>query len=83
MAEAYDIGLALAASIWEFWLMRGHITEGRQWLGLLLEATEGTISKARGAATQGAGYLAWIQGEHDKAEALHQRRAGHPAGSGR
>ncbi len=71
-AAALDAGLRLAASIWEFWLMRGHITEGRRWLGLLLDATKGTISKARGEATQGAGYLAWIQGEHDKAEALHK-----------
>ncbi|MFN8528295.1 MAG: tetratricopeptide repeat protein [Anaerolineae bacterium] len=70
--EARDLGLRLGASIWEFWLMRSHITEGRQWLGLLLEATKGTISEARGAATQGAGYLAWIQGESDQAEALHR-----------
>lgn len=70
--ETRELGLRLAASIWEFWLMRGHITEGRQWLELLLDATQGTISEARGAATQGAGYLAWIQGESDRAEALHR-----------
>lgn len=86
--DACDLGLKLAASVWEFWLMRGHITEGRQWLDLLLDATHGTISEARGAATQGAGYLAWIQGESDRAEVLHReglaiRRAiGDKAGMG-
>ncbi len=70
--DLLDLGLQLGASVWEFWLMRGHITEGRQWLDLLLAATEGTVSKARGAATQGAGYLAWIQGDADRAEQLHR-----------
>jgi len=76
--KARDLGLRLGASIWEFWLMRGHITEGRQWLGLLLDATQGTISEARGAATQGAGYLAWIQSESDRA-LLALRAPGRPA----
>ncbi|MBK8032952.1 MAG: tetratricopeptide repeat protein [Chloroflexi bacterium] len=66
-----DLALQLGAEIWEFWLMRGHIAEGRQWLDLLLAATQGTVSKARGAATQGAGYRAWIQGDADRAEQLH------------
>ncbi len=70
--EGREAGLKLGASLWEFWSMRGYITEGRQWLDRLLSATEGTISISRGAVTQGAGYLAWIQGEHDRAEALHQ-----------
>ena len=70
--DLLDLGLQLGASVWEFWLMRGHITEGRQWLDLLLASTEGTVSKARGAATQGAGYLAWIQGDADRAEQLHR-----------
>jgi non-specific serine/threonine protein kinase len=66
-----ESGLALGASIWEFWLMRGHITEGRQWLDRLLASTDTAPSQARGAAAHGAGYLAWIQGEYDRAEALH------------
>ena len=70
--DGHEAGLKLGASLWEFWSMRGYITEGRQWLDRLLSATEGTISISRGAVTQGAGYLAWIQGEHDRAEALHQ-----------
>jgi len=68
---AREAGLEIGASLWEFWLMRGHISEGRQWLDRLLSATMGMVNKARGVVTQGAGYLAWIQGEHDRAEALH------------
>ncbi|MBE2271215.1 MAG: tetratricopeptide repeat protein [Anaerolinea sp.] len=86
--DVLDLGLQLGASVWEFWLMRGHITEGRQWLDLLLAATAGTISSARGSATQGAGYLAWIQGDSDRAEILHlegvsiRREIGDKAGMG-
>lgn len=72
IGEARKAGLSLGAPLWEFWLMRGHITEGRQWLDRLLVATDGTISLARGSVTQGAGYLAWIQGEQERAEALHR-----------
>jgi len=64
-------GLNLGASLWEFWLMRGHISEGRQWLDRLLAATPGMITEARGNVTQGAGYLTWIQGDSDQAEAIH------------
>ena len=44
-ADSLELGLSLAASIWEFWLMRGHLSEGRQWLTLLLDATQGTMSE--------------------------------------
>jgi predicted ATPase/DNA-binding SARP family transcriptional activator len=71
-AEALTAGLEIGASIWEFWLMRGHIGEGRTWLDRLLAATKGVITLARGAATQGAGYLTWIQGDSERAEALHR-----------
>jgi predicted ATPase/DNA-binding SARP family transcriptional activator len=67
-----EAGLTLGASIWEFWLMRGHISEGRQWMEQLLSATIGATSLARGAVMQGAGYLAWVQGEYDQAASLHQ-----------
>ncbi len=70
--KALEAGLSLGASLWEFWLMRGHIREGRDWLVRLLDATPGVISKARGNVTQGAGYLTWIQGDSDSAEALHR-----------
>jgi predicted ATPase/DNA-binding SARP family transcriptional activator/uncharacterized protein HemY len=69
---ALQAGLSIGASVWEFWLMRGHITEGRQRLERLLAATNGMITKTRGAVTQGAGYLTWIQGDNDRAEALHR-----------
>ena len=69
--KSLEAGLNLGASLWEFWLMRGHISEGRQWLNQLLAATPGMITEARGNVTQGAGYLTWIQGDGDHAEAIH------------
>jgi predicted ATPase/DNA-binding SARP family transcriptional activator len=70
-ADRYLAGLQLGAAVWEFWLYHGHITEGRGWLKRLLAATQGSQTKERGAVTQGAGYLAWIQGNIEEAEALH------------
>lgn len=70
--DSLNAGLEIGGAVWEFWLMRGHIAEGRGWLDRLLSATRGIISKARGHVTQGAGYLTWIQGDSDKAEALHR-----------
>ncbi|MBK8020846.1 MAG: tetratricopeptide repeat protein [Chloroflexi bacterium] len=69
--EVHDLGLRLGASIWEFWLMRGHITEGRQWARPAAGDHAGNRQRRARAATQGAGYLAWIQGDSDRAEALH------------
>jgi tetratricopeptide (TPR) repeat protein len=33
-----ELGLRLGAALWRFWLMTGHLTEGRRWLGGLLAA---------------------------------------------
>ncbi len=40
-------GLALAGVLWQFWLLRGYLAEGRRWLELLLaQAPEPTAARA-------------------------------------
>jgi len=40
-------GLSLAGVLWQFWLLRGYLAEGRRWLELLLaQAPEPTASRA-------------------------------------
>jgi tetratricopeptide (TPR) repeat protein len=66
-----DRALTLAAALWRFWWLRGHLAEGRERLETVLSA--GSVkSTARAAALDGAGVLAETQGDYDRAEALHQ-----------
>ncbi len=67
-------GLALGAALWRFWLVRGHLGEGRRWLERLLAlptATEHAVPRAR--ALNGAGNLAFSQGELAAARGLHEQ----------
>jgi predicted ATPase/class 3 adenylate cyclase len=58
------IGLRLAAALWRFWHLGGHLSEGRLWLSAVLSlpsATSPTLERARALAA--AGGLAYWQ--HD------------------
>src|SRR5258705_7079944 len=58
-------GLHLAASIYRFWFIRGHLTEGREWYARLLEALpRDTVIADRARALNNAGILARVQGDH-------------------
>jgi predicted ATPase/class 3 adenylate cyclase len=61
----------LAGALWRFWNMRGHVREGRQWLREVL-AGEGLSQPTRAKALDGAGSLAWRQGEPTAAEPLYE-----------
>jgi predicted ATPase/Tfp pilus assembly protein PilF len=60
-------GLELAASLRQFWDVRGYIAEGRMWLERLLERAGGVDPAARAAALLAAGWLALRQSEFDLA----------------
>jgi tetratricopeptide (TPR) repeat protein len=76
--ESGDIATAmrLAGALWWFWQVRGHIAEGRNWLELVL----GKISSAPPALLarllEGAGLLAFLQGDYTQAWAYHQQTLG-------
>ncbi len=73
--------LIMAASLWRFWLQRGHIARGRAWLENALQAAP-PDSSAMIEALHGAGVLAYAQGDYVAAGALRRdelalaRRAG-------
>jgi predicted ATPase/class 3 adenylate cyclase len=59
--------LRLTGALWRFWLLRGHMTEGREWLTQALERDHDGDTAIRARALTGAGNLAEIQCEFDLA----------------
>ena len=65
-----EIGLRLAAAIWQFWLIRGFVNEGRVWLSRLIERAISAPRLAHARALNGAGFLNWMWGDYPRANAL-------------
>jgi predicted ATPase/class 3 adenylate cyclase len=68
-----EIGLQICSSLYIFWWIRGHWTEGRSWHERLLSIsqTQGN-SSARALALISAGHLALYQGEYANAKAYYR-----------
>jgi predicted ATPase/DNA-binding CsgD family transcriptional regulator len=58
----------LAGALYPFWLMRGHLTEGRRWLSQAVQAPEAAVGVARlrwrARALNGLGAIAFAQGDY-------------------
>jgi len=67
-----DAGLELAGLAWFYWYTNGVNSEGRQWLGRLLEKSQ-SDSYASGKALVAAGVLAWQQGDYAEARPLAEQ----------
>lgn len=66
-----DAGLRLAAALWNFWEVRGHLNEGRHWLeALLARAPKRTALRSK--ALNAAGSLAFDQHDYAAATAFHE-----------
>lgn len=66
-------GARLAAALWQFWEIRGHLAEGRQWLDELLTRGGPDLAPApRARVLLGAGTLASRQGDHRGAQPMLQ-----------
>ena len=61
--------LRLAGTLARFWIVHGHLSEGRQWLDEALAASGGTGAE-RARALEGAGLLAEGQGAYEDATRL-------------
>ena len=62
--------LQMAAGLWRFWEIRGHLAEGRAWLGRALTRNVAEVSDIRANALTGAGMLAAQQGDGPAAISL-------------
>ncbi len=75
--QAAAAGLGLAAALSQFWRLRGHLSEGRDWLGALLDVpANAALTAARAAALDGAGVLAFAQGDLANARRLAEEALG-------
>jgi len=64
-----DLALKLGASLWRFWYMHSHYSEGRTFLTAALAAGSGN-QVARCQALEGLGNMAYVQGDYDLAQQL-------------
>jgi predicted ATPase/DNA-binding CsgD family transcriptional regulator len=63
--------LRLGGALWRFWLLHGHLSEGRQWLEKALAVAVPQVPSAlRAKALNGAGVLAHYQGDYRQAKVL-------------
>jgi predicted ATPase len=67
--------LRLSGALHEFWFIRGHYTEGREWLEGALGASKASPASARALALCGAGILTWRQGDAKGGTLLQQSLA--------
>ncbi|MCW3096940.1 MAG: hypothetical protein JWL77_2558 [Chthonomonadaceae bacterium] len=71
--EAGAQGLRLSAALWGFWRVRGHLREGRDHFAASLSHPGAQDrSKLRSDALNGAGVLAYFQGDFAAARVLHE-----------
>lgn len=63
-----EVGLRLVGALWWFWHVRGYYTEGQEWLvDILALAKASGYTAVRAKALNGAGVLAYQQGDHKAA----------------
>jgi predicted ATPase/DNA-binding SARP family transcriptional activator len=71
--DGVQTGLQLAGALQRFWMIHGHLSEGRERLSAMLarpEAQEHT--QVRSKALNGLGSLAWMQGDYAAARSLYE-----------
>ncbi len=66
--KAIEAALRLASALRRFWFIRGHLSEGRQWLEQALAESEGVAAAVRAKAFNTAGLLSSLQGDFAQAE---------------
>ena len=71
--RADESSLRIAGALWRFWAMRGYFSEGRAWMTSVLAGADAQArTAARAKALNGAGSLAYRQGDYVRANELFE-----------
>jgi predicted ATPase/DNA-binding CsgD family transcriptional regulator len=65
-----EIGARICAGYWRFWLIRGHLSEGRRWLETALRNAQSLPPALRARTLNAAGRLVLRQGDYTSAQAM-------------
>ena len=82
-----ELALRVGKAFWQYWNVRGSMTEGRRWLEAALAAAPAASAALRAAVLDGAGWMAADQGDQPRALPLHEqslrlrRELGNPKGT--
>lgn len=68
-AGQHELALRLAAALFRFWFVRGHLHEGRSWLERTLTNAATASASLRAKGLTGLAMLAWTQGDGVRAAA--------------
>lgn len=64
------LGLRMASSLWGFWWLRGHVSEGHRWLEVTLGQNQDAPDDMRLFGLEGLGTLTGWQGEYEQGVTL-------------
>ncbi len=73
-AGAADLLLRTSGALWRFWLIRGHVREGREWIGKALRLSPSEPTPALGRALYGGCALAVADGDLETGRSLAVER---------
>jgi predicted ATPase len=74
--EDAELALRMGAALGEFWYLRGYWSEGRRWLEEALTKSSPTPTAARARTLQRVSWLAFLQGDLDRAEEASEEGLG-------
>jgi predicted ATPase len=73
--DEVDLGFALTADLYRFWLAHGRASEGRRWLDELVTRAQTAASGVVGVALYRAAHMALWQADHERAAELSAKAA--------
>lgn len=66
--KEWEFSLRLCNALWRFWLVRGHLSQGRQVLEQVLNSSEGVAADIQAKSLNVVGVLAGMQGDFGQSE---------------
>jgi predicted ATPase/DNA-binding CsgD family transcriptional regulator len=68
-----ETAFRLGGALWRFWVIHGYLSEGRQWLERILLTSNDVPIEKKAKVLNGAGALAWVQGDYEIARRFHTK----------